>query len=298
MSPADKSPESNNPLSGSGKEPQRAKPTGDAFRDIYGDHRELNHRPNRITNALSRIALAGAAIVGGASAIRATTDNPAQVVKDAQTLGRVTTDTTIKISKSASDIAADVSRKLQSAVADGDKKDEPIQVTPTSSPEHQGAVPDEGIYTEKNDLSELTQTTDAFVEDLKKVPAAIMMSLETQSQEGVKITLHDKSSGLDKTVKFVWTKDEYQDKLTISIETDENVRTYTLAKKENLVTKITRDKKPENDLQEPLVNSSKEIVTALNTELIASHQQWLQQRVSNGENITPSTESIPESTNP
>lgn len=246
--------------------------------DVYADHRKLDTRPNPIANALGKITLAGAAIVAGVGGIRGTTQKPAQTIEDAQTVGRFVKDASL-----------DFKNSVIPNNPDGEKQQ---VIDTTSSSERQGSVGNESLSTEKNDLTRLSEVTDAFIDDLLKVPTARMHGLNEQNMEGVKVTVHNKETGQDEDIIFTWTKGEKDKRIKVMYKSEKLEQIYDLAKENNLVTLATRNPRSESPNPDNFSDSSDEIIPALTDRIQQSHQQWNEQRLK-----TSSTQNIPAPTN-
>lgn len=229
--------------------------------DIYAEHRQINKKPNKLTNALGKIALVGAAIgVVGAGARARQENNPTQIIDD-----------TVNISKS---IADKVNPQAES-----------ISI-------QQGTVGNEAISSEKADLSKLTEVSDNFINELLKQPAALMMGLKEQGKEGVKVNIHNPILKEDELFTFIWEEGQKDKRLTLSIKTDGELETFEIDREKGTVLKTTKDLNKENDHVESS-DASTDIVSTLTDKVKTGHETWLK-----SQRITSSTESIPPTLNP
>lgn len=207
----EKRPTGNNPLSGN--EQDQKEPSSNPFNDTFHN---TPPEPHKKPGLLVRAAGAALAIAGiGAIADASITKDPKQPLQHAQTIGRLTQDTT-----------AGISQAVENQIR-GDKKDDPIQITPTSTPEPQGTVSEGAISSEKADLIEFHNIFDKFVDDLERIPASRMQGMQAQGREGYKVAIGDD------VYKFTWLTDNPGEK-QVEIDTDAGISTFTV--QDNLIT--------------------------------------------------------------
>lgn len=210
-------------------------------------------KPNRLTSAIGKIALAGSAILAvGIPGRAAQAGNPAQPIKD----------------------AVNISREIKDAVTP-DKK-------PSQFPQNSSEPTDEigsALSVEKTDLEDVNRMYDTFVSDLSKIPGAIMMGMG-ENVEGYKISINDE------TYQFIKPKNQNSEK-TLSVENNNVIETIHI--KDGQITKESQSKSTGAQVSDTGKGISEEITTKLRQ----AYNEWVSQRVAKGENITSSTQIIP-----